>query len=109
MAIEACSGGTPDLGFFSGVSIFIEIDGAGFMLGGPRVNDKDGAPSLGGRARPPHFWMAQDSLLLRGLLFVHKKSTKFGRSFGLRLVFLFCKTQKARKKQKLALGSRLIG
>ena len=29
--------------------------------------------------------------------------------FGLRLVFLFCKTQKQGKKQKLALASRLIG
>ena len=29
--------------------------------------------------------------------------------FGLRLVFLFCETLKQAKKQKLALGSRLIG
>ena len=45
------------------------------------------------------------TLLLRGLLLVHKKSTKIGKSIGLRLVFLFCRTQK-QGKQKLALGSR---
>ena len=33
MATEACRGGTPDLGFFSGVSVFIGIFGVGFCWG----------------------------------------------------------------------------
>ena len=40
MATEACGGGTPDLGFFSGISVFIGIFGISFTSGGPRVNDK---------------------------------------------------------------------
>ena len=31
---EACGGGTPDLGFFSGVSVFIGIFGVGLTSGG---------------------------------------------------------------------------
>ena len=67
---------------------------------------------LGGRARPPPLWRPRGSfgptLLLRGLLLVHKKSSESFSSIGLRLIFLFCETQKQGKKQKLALGSRLI-
>ena len=52
---------------------------------------------------PPPSWTARDSsgptLLLRGLLLVHKKSSKIGTSIGLRLVFLFCKTQKQGKNK----------
>ena len=42
MNLEACGGGTPDLGFFQGVSGFIGIFGVGFTSGGPRVNDNIG-------------------------------------------------------------------
>ena len=56
-------------------------------------------------ARPPPSWMARDSfgptLLLPGLLLVHKKSSKIGTSIGLRFVFLFCKTQKQVKNRNL--------
>ena len=59
------------------------------------------AHAPGGWARPPPSWTPRDSpgptLLLRGLLLVHKKSSKIGTSIGLRLVFLFCKTQKQGK------------
>ena len=34
VATEACASGTPDLGFFSGVSVFIGIFGAGNKSGG---------------------------------------------------------------------------
>ena len=34
LATEACGGGTPDLGFFLGVSVFIGIFGIGFTSGG---------------------------------------------------------------------------
>ena len=45
VATEACDVGTSDLGYFLGASVFIGIFGVGFMSGGPRVNDKTGAPS----------------------------------------------------------------
>lgn len=35
VAIEACGGGTPDLGFFLGVSVFIGVYGGGIMSVGP--------------------------------------------------------------------------
>ena len=57
----------------------------------------------GGVGTPPPSWAARDSpgptLLLWGLLLVHKKSSKIGTSIGLRLVFLFCKTQKQGKNR----------
>ena len=110
---KACSGGTSHLGFFSVVSVFIGIFGVGFTSGGSPSRPRGRGPRPGGGARPPSSWTAQDSsgptLLLRGLLLVHKKSSKIGMSIGLRFVSLFCKTQKQGKKQKLALGSRLIG
>ena len=34
VATEACGGGTSDLGFFSGVSVFIGTFGVGFTPGG---------------------------------------------------------------------------
>ena len=34
VATEACGGGTPVLGFFIGVSVFIGIFGVGFVTGG---------------------------------------------------------------------------
>ena len=103
VATEACGGGTPDLGYFLEVSVFIGIFGVGLASGGFRVVHEIGAHAQGGRARPPPSWIARDSsgptLLLRGLLLVHKKSSKIGTSIGLRLVFLFCKTQKQGKTE----------
>ena len=37
VATEACGGGTPDLGFFLGVSVFIGIFGVGLTSGGLRI------------------------------------------------------------------------
>ena len=58
---------------------------------------------LGGWGRPPPSWVPRDSpgptLLLRGLLLVHKKSSKIGTAIGLRLIFLFFKTQKQGKNR----------
>ena len=88
--------------FLSGGFYIIEIFGVGLTSGGSPSRPRDRGMRPGGRARPPPSWTAPDSsgptLLLRGLLLVHKKSTKIGRSIGLRLVFLFCKTQKQGKK-----------
>ena len=47
VATEACGGGTPDLGFFLGVSVFIGIFGVGLMSGGSpgHPRDRGRAPS----------------------------------------------------------------
>ena len=70
VATEACGGGTPYLGFFSGVSVFIGIFGVGIKSGGLRVIHDIGGRAQGGRVRPPPSWMARDSsgptLVLRG-------------------------------------------
>ena len=98
MAIEACGGGTSGPGYFFKVSVFIGIFGVGFTSGGLRAVHEIGGHALGGWARPPPLRAARESSgptpMLRGLLLVHKKSSKIGTSVGLRLVSLFCKTQK---------------
>ena len=103
VATEACGGGTSDLGFFLGVSVFIGVFGVSLTLGGSSSHPRDRGRAQGGRARPPPSWMARESfgptLLLRRLLLVHKKSSKIGTSIGLHLVFLFCKTQKQGKNR----------
>ena len=81
VATEACGGGTPDLGLFLGVSIFIGIFGVG-NKSGESTSQRQGWSTLpGGRARPPPLWFPRDSsgptLLLRGLLLVHKNHRKF--------------------------------
>ena len=62
VALEACGGGTPDLGFFSGVSLFIGIFGVGFTSGGGLrvVHEIGGAPSTlaGGSGL---FWSISDA------------------------------------------------
>ena len=96
VATEACGGGTPDQGYFLEVSVFIGIFGVGFTSGGSPSRPR------GRGARPPPSWTARDSsgpsLMLHGILLVNKKSSKIGTSIGLRLAFLFCKTQKQGKK-----------
>ena len=107
VATEACGGGTPNLGYFLEVSLFIGIFGIGLTSGGSPSRPRDRGPRPAGWVRPPLSWTTQDSsgptLLLRGLLLVHKKSSKIGTSIGLRLVFLFCKTQ---NKEKTETGTR---
>ena len=103
VATEACGGGTPNLGFFLGVSVFIGIFGVRLMSGGSPSHPRGRGRVQGGRARPPPSWMDRDSsgptILLRGLLLVHKKSSKIGTSIELRLVFLFRKTKKQGKNR----------
>ena len=53
MAIEAYGGGTSDLGFFSGVSIFIKKLALETRQGGPRGSDKPVERALGGRTSHP--------------------------------------------------------
>ena len=82
MTTEACGGGTPDLGYFKEVYVFIGSFGVGNKVGGARVVHEVGPRARGGWGAPPPSWTARDSsgptLLLRGLLLVHKKSSKIG-------------------------------
>ena len=103
VATEVCGGGTPDLGYFLEVSVFIGFFGVGLTSGGSPSCPRDRGPRTGGSGAPPPSWTARDSsgptLLLRRLLLVHKNHRKSFIPFGLRLVFLFCKTQKQGKNR----------
>ena len=112
VATEACSGGTPDLGFFSGVSVFIGIFGVGNKLGGLRGGHEVGgcaqgvgrAPTLVGASGL--FWPISDTpWASSGPKII---SVNFQVNW-IPLGFPFLRYSKTRKKQKLALGSRLIG
>ena len=96
VSTEACDGGTPELGYFLEVWVFIGIFDVGLTSRGSPSRPRGRGVRPGGRARPPPSWTARDSsgptLLLRGLLLVHKKSSKIGTSIGLRLIFLFRET-----------------
>ena len=48
VAIEACGGGTPDLGYFLEVSVFIGIFGVGLTLGGSQSRPRDRGAHPGG-------------------------------------------------------------
>ena len=58
VATEACGGGTPGLGFFSGVSVFIGIFGIGLTPGGTPSRPRDRGRAQGvGRAIDPRGWL----------------------------------------------------
>ena len=48
VATKACSGGTPDLGYFLEVSVFIGIFGVGLKSGGSPCRSRDRGPCPGG-------------------------------------------------------------
>ena len=50
VATEACGGGTPDLGYFLEVSVFIGIFGVGLTLGGSQSRPRDRGRALQGGA-----------------------------------------------------------
>ena len=83
VATEACGGGTPNLGYFLEVSVFIGIFGVCLTSGGSPSHRRDRGTRPGGRARSPPSWTARDSsgptLLLWGLLSVHKNHQKLAR------------------------------
>jgi len=61
VATEACDRGTPDLGFFLEVWVYIRGVGVGNKSGGPRGGHEIGGAPRGGRVRPPPSWWPQDS------------------------------------------------
>ena len=76
VAIEACGGGTPDLGFVLEVWGYIRGVGIGNKSGGSTRRPRGRAARPGARAHPPPSWWPRDSsgpsLMLRGLLLVQK-------------------------------------
>ena len=80
VATEASGGGTPDLGYFLEVSVFIGILAP---VSHQEVPDSPTRQAHMPGGAPPPSWTARDScgptLLLRGLLLVHKKSSKLAR------------------------------
>ena len=112
VATEACGGGTPDLGFFLGVSVFIGFFGVGLTSGGPPSHPRDRGTRPGGRARPPPSWTARDSSgpLRCSVIFFWsiKNRQKLVRQLD-SVWYSFSVKLKNKEKQKLALGSRLIG
>ena len=58
LVAEACGSGTPDLGFFSGVSVFIRFLASVSRQGGIRViHEAGGAPRGVRRALHPRGWL----------------------------------------------------
>ena len=108
VATEACSGETPNLGSFLEVWVFIGIFGAGLTSGGSPSHPRDRGRAQGGRARPPPSWAARDSsgptLLLWGLLLVHKKLSKLARQLD--SVWYSCSVE-LKNKEKTETGTGL--
>ena len=112
VATEVC-GGTSDLGFFLGVSVFIGFVGVGFTSEGSTSQPQ------GRRACPRG--VGAPSTLVDDLGLFWPNSGTLWASFGPKIIsvkfqvnwtpfgFPFLRYSKTRKKQKLALGSRLIG
>ena len=71
VAAEACSGGTPDLGFFLDVWVFIGGFGVEKKLGDPRGAHEAQGRAPGGGACPPPSWgpRASPPVTLRSIIF----------------------------------------
>ena len=67
MPTEGCGGGTPDLGFFSGVSVFIRIFGVDFKSGGATRSPQGWRPRPRGVGAPSTLvdasWLFSDIFL----------------------------------------------
>ena len=106
VATEACGGGTPDLGFFLEVWGYIRGVGVGNKSGGSpwRPRGRVRAPSL--VVASGLFWpISGTPCASSGPKMISVKFQVNWTPFG----FPFLRYSKTRKKQKLALGSRLIG
>ena len=112
MATEGHGGGTPDLGLFLGVSIFIGFLASGTSQGVHKATTRQGTR--------PRGVGAPSTLVVASGLFWCISGTPWA-SFGPKTIVVkfqvnwtpfdipFLRNSKTRKKQKLALGSRLIG
>ena len=107
MALEACGGGTPDLGFFSGVSIFIGIFAYVSRQGGLRAVHEAGAHAQGG-GRAPHPRGQPGTLLaqlfyFRGFFWSIKNRQKLARPLDT-VWYSFSVKLKTRKKTETGTG-----
>ena len=112
VALEVCGGGTPDLGYVLEVWVYIRGVGIGNKLEGSPRRPRGRGVRPGGRARPTLvgasglFWPISDTpWASSGPKIISVKFQVNWTPFG----FPFLRYSKTRKKQKLALGSRLIG
>ena len=106
VATKASGDETLDLGFFPEVSVYIRGFGVGNKSGGSprRPRGRGRAPTLVGDSRL--FWSILDNpWASSGPKIISVKFQVNWTPFG----FPFLQYSKTRKKQKLALGSRLIG
>ena len=112
VATEACGGGTPDLGYVLGVSVYISGFGIGNKSGGPRGGHEIRGRAQGGRARPhPRGCLGTLLAHLRcsvGFFWSKNKLRKISGQLD-SVWFSFSAILKNKEKQKLAVGSRLIG
>ena len=108
MATEACGGGTPDLGYFLEVSVFIGIFGIGNKSGRCPSRPQDRAALPGGRAHPhPRGWPETllDQLFYSGGFFWSiKNHQKLARQLD-SVWYSFC--VKLKNKEKTETGTRL--
>ena len=106
VATEACGGGTPDLGYVLKVWGYIRGVGVGNKSGGSMRRPR-------GRGRAPHPRGGLETLLFHVRYFVGFFWSKNNlRDFSGQLDsvwYSFSAILKNKEKQKLALGSRLIG
>jgi hypothetical protein len=101
VATEAYGGGTSDLGLPPGVLEYLGIYRTkgrwrGVPSGPPPTGARQASLAWPGGWCPP--WAASPIVLLSfGCLLAQKKSTKSFASFGLRLIWIFCKSKTGQK------------
>ena len=109
VATKACGGGTPDLGFFLGVYVFIGIYGGGIASVGPTRRSQARTVRPGGVGRAP--W-ACDSLVALLAFFQSLGGLFWSKKIIIKFHSIWTPSEKGsetRKRQKLALGAELIG
>ena len=112
VALEVFGGGTPDLGYVLEVWVYIRGVGVGNKSGGSPTRPQGRGRAQGGRARPhPRGCLGTLLAYLRRAVGFFWSKNNLREILGqLNSVwFSFSAILKTRKKQKLALGSRLIG
>ena len=112
VATEACGGGTPDLGFLLEVLGYIRGVGVGNKSGGSRRWPR-GRGRAQGVGHTPTLVVSSGLIWpISGTLWASSGPEMISVNFQVNWTtfdFPFLRYSKTRKKQKLALGSRLIG
>ena len=107
VATEACGGGTPDLGLFLGVSVFIGIFGVGLTSGGSPSHPRDRGRAQGvERALHPRGWLGTllaQLFYFRGFFWSIKNPQKLAGQLD-SVWYSFC--VKLKNKEKTETGTR---